>query len=111
MMPTSRLTRLCGLVLVMSLWSAVAQAATVSLAWDPSSDPSVTGYTLYWGNQPGSHPTSLNVGNVTQRDVAGLTDGMPYYFVVRAYNSSGTLSAESVEVSRRVGIPIAVRGD
>jgi hypothetical protein len=31
--------------------------------------------------------------------------------VVRAYNSSGMLSSESVEVSRRVGVPFSVRGD
>ena len=99
MKPMSRLSRLSGFVLFMGLWSGVAQAATVTLAWDRSADPSVTGYTLYWGNQSGSYPSSLNVGNLTQAQVAGLTDGMPYYFVVRAYNSSGMLSAPSVEVS------------
>ncbi len=107
----SRLSRLSGFVLFMGLWAGAAQAATVTLAWDPSSDPSVTGYTLYWGNLPGSYPSSLNVGNVTQAQVGGLTDGMPYYFVARSYNSSGTLSAPSVEVSRRVGVPFSVGGD
>ena len=111
MKPMSRLSRVCSCVLFMGLWTGVAQAATVTLAWDRSADPSVTGYTLYWGNLPGSHPSSLNVGNLTQAQVGGLTDGMPYYFVVRAYNSSGMLSSESVEVSRRVGIPFAIRGD
>src|SRR4026208_1637941 len=111
MMPISRLGRLLGLFLFMGLWGGVAQAATVTLAWDRSTDPNVTGYTLYWGNQSGSYPGSLNVGNVTQAQVSGLTDGMPYYFVVRAYNSAGTLSSPSVVVSRRVGIPFSVRGD
>src|SRR3954462_12000786 len=107
-----RLSRLGGFVLVMCLGAGgVAQAANVSLAWDPSSDPSVTGYRLYWGNLPGSYPASLNVGNVTQAAIGGLTDGMPYYFVVRAYNSSGTLSSPSVEVSKRIGIPSSVGGD
>jgi hypothetical protein len=106
-----RLSWVCGCLLFVGLSSGVAQAATVTLAWDRSTDPSVTGYTLYWGNLPGSHPNSLNVGNVTQKDLSGLTDGMPYYFVVRAYNSSGMLSAESMEVSRRVGVPMSVGGD
>src|SRR4029450_11126627 len=111
MKPLSRLSLLSGFVLFMGLWTSVAQAATVSLAWDPSSDPGVTGYTLYWGHQSGSYPSSKNVGNVTQAQLAGLTDGMPYYFVVRAYNSSGMLSAPSMEVSRRVGVPFSVGGD
>src|SRR5690348_12756152 len=111
MTPMSRLSRTLGLVLFMGLSTEAAHAATVTLAWDRSSDPSVTGYTLYWGNQSGSYPGSLNVGNVTQAQVGGLLDGMPYYFVVRAYNSSGTLSAPSVEVSRRVGVPFSVRSD
>ena len=111
MMPKTPLSRLLGLILFMGLSADAAQAATVTLAWDQSADPSVTGYTLSWGNLPGSYTSSMNVGNVTQAQVAGLTDGAPYYFVVRAYNSSGMLSAPSVEVSRRVGIPFAVRGD
>ncbi len=111
MTPVSRLSRVLGLVLFMGLSTEAAQAATVTLAWDRSSDPSVTGYTLYWGNQSGMYPASLNVGNVTQAQVSGLTSGMPYYFVLRAYNSSGTLSAASAEVSRRVGIPFSVGGD
>src|SRR3954465_11409863 len=111
MQSISRVSRLSGLVLFLGLWSGVAQAASVTLAWDKSPDASVTGYTVYWGNQSGSYPGSLNVGNVTQAQIAGLTDGTPYYFVVRAYNASGTVSAPSVEVSRRVGIPFSVRGD
>ena len=99
----SRLSRLGGFVLVMCLGAGgVAQAANVTLAWDASSDPSVTGYNLYWGNLPGSYLSSLNVGKVTQAAIGGLTDGMPYYFVVRAYNSSGMLSAPSVEEIRQV---------
>ena len=111
MQPMSRLSRLAAIVLFFSLSGALAEAATVTLAWDGSSDPSVTGYTLYWGNQSGAYTASLNVGNVTQASVPALTDGMPYYFVVRAYNASGTQSAPSVEVSRRVGVPFSVRGD
>ena len=40
-----------------------------------------------------------------------LTDGMAYYFIVRAYNSLNTESAPSIEVSRRVGVAQAVVGD
>ena len=81
----------------------------LTLAWDPSSDPNVAGYRLYFGNQPGVYTQSVDVGKVGAYQINGLTNGAPYYFVVKAYNSAGILSAPSIEVSRRVGVPFAVR--
>ena len=71
MKPMSRLSRVCSSVLLMGLWSGVAHAATATLAWDRSADSGVAGYNLYWGNQPGSYVSSLNVGNQTQAQVGG----------------------------------------
>src|SRR5512145_1325319 len=92
-------------------WGGVANAASLTLAWNPNSDGNTAGYVVYWGTRSGAYVSSLDVGNQTTRTLSGLTDGMPYYFVVRAYNSSGMLSGPSVEVSRRVGIPSSVAGD
>jgi hypothetical protein len=93
------------------LCAGAAQAATLTLAWDASPDTDVAGYWLYWGTQPGVYVNSVNVGNQTLQQVTGLADATPYYFVVRAYNTSGMLSDPSVEVSRRVGVPMSVAGD
>ena len=90
------------------LWAAMlfsasaAQAATLNFVWD-AVPTNATGYRLYWGNAPGVSVAyggnSVDVGNVTTYQLSGLTDGLPYYVVVRAYSSSGTLSAPSIEVS------------
>jgi hypothetical protein len=79
--------------------SAAANAATLTLAWDPSSGPDAAGYVVYWGSQSGVYSNSLDVGNQTQQQVSGLADGTTYYFVVKAYNSAGTLSVPSEEVA------------
>jgi hypothetical protein len=91
--------------------SSVANAASLTLAWDASSDPAVYGYRLYWGTQPGQYTSSLDVRTSTSVTVPNLIDGRAYYFVVRAYTSMNTESAPSVEVSRRVGVPFMVRND
>lgn len=90
------------LVSVCVVWlaiSAVANAATLTLGWNPSSGPDVAGYVLYWGTQSGVYNNSLDVGNQTQQQVAGLADGTTYYFVVKAYNSAMMLSQPSNEAS------------
>ena len=81
------------------------------MAWDASPDPAVAGYNVYWGLQPGNTPNGIPVGNRTTFTVNGLTDGVAYYFTVRSYNAFGVLSAPSIEVSKRVGVPQAVAGD
>ena len=78
---------------------AVANAATVTIGWDPSAGPDVAGYVIYWGTQSGVYSNSLDAGNQTQQSVAGLADGTTYYLIVKAYNSTGMLSGPSNEVS------------
>jgi len=90
---------------------SVAHAGSLTLAWDASPDPAVYGYRLYWGPQPGVYTNWQDVRSATQVTVPNLADGRAYYFVVRAYNSSNTESAPSVEVSRRIGVPQAVAAD
>ena len=91
--------------------SGVANAGSLTLAWDANPDPAVFGYRLYWGTAPGQYTSSLDVRSATTMTVNNLVDGRAYYFVVRAYNLLNTESAPSVEVSRRVGIPFMVRND
>ena len=81
------------------VWPRVSESATLTVAWDPSTDPNVTGYVLSWGTQSGVHTSQSNVGNQSLVQVGGLADGTYYYFVVRAYNAAGVLSAPSAEVS------------
>ena len=92
----SRLVITCASLLAVS---TVANAATVTIGWDPSAGPDVAGYVVYWGTQSGVYTASLDVGNQTQQLITGLADGTTYYFVVRAYNSAAMLSDPSNELS------------
>jgi len=81
------------------LWVVPVSAGSLTLAWDANTDSVTTGYIVAYGTQPGSYPTSVNVGNRTSWAVTNLADGQRYYFVVYAYNAAGTRSPASTEIS------------
>src|ERR1700722_1790661 len=77
--------------------SSAVHAATAT--WSANPAPDVTGYILSYGTQPGVHPTSIDVGDVTTWQINTLSPGQTYYFVVQAYDSSGLTSDPSAEVA------------
>jgi len=86
------------------IFAAVTMISSVCIAdpklvWDPSSGE-VSGYRIYYGLAPGSHPNSYDVGNVTEYPLTSLPleEKQTYYFVTRAYNAAGE-SGDSNEVS------------
>ncbi|HZR18798.1 MAG TPA: immunoglobulin domain-containing protein [Verrucomicrobiae bacterium] len=82
---------------------AVAQPTqTVTLAWNPSSDPAVTGYFRYYGGASGAYTNKADVGAATNASVSGLFQGDTYYFTVTAYDASGLESLPSPEISYTV---------
>jgi hypothetical protein len=83
-------------------FSSVAEAATITLAWDPNTSGNVSGYVVYWGAQSGQNTQSLNVGNVTSTTVSTTINESIIYFAVRAYNSVG-MSGLSNEAAAWVG--------
>jgi hypothetical protein len=79
--------------------AANSQADTnITLAWDPSSDPSVIGYKLYQGTNSQSYATNSILGNVTSAKVQNLHPGTTYYFAVTAYNSNDLESTFSGQI-------------
>ena len=60
------------------------------LKWDASTGE-VIGYKVYYGTKTGEYTESKDVGNVTQYSLTelNLTQGLTYYFMVRAYNDLG----------------------
>ena len=91
-------------ILVVLLTPASAHSGTITLAWDASSTPDlVAGYVVYYGTSSGNYTLSVDAGTATSVVVTNLTDGVRYYFVVRARNSVGALSGPSNEID---GIPV-----
>ena len=89
-------------LLIISVWTG-AVAATLELSWQPNSEPDLAGYKIYYGNSgPRIYSIILDVGNVTQYQITGLSIGSTYYFAVTAYDESGNESEYSEEVSYHI---------
>jgi len=68
-----RIDRIALLFLSASLLiSLPAAAGTISVAWDPVSDPDLAGYRLYWGNSARNYTQQQDVGLVTSATLSGL---------------------------------------
>jgi hypothetical protein len=76
-----------------------ADAATLRVAWDASSDPAVAGYKVSMGTRSGVYTVIVDAGTQTTEQFNNLTAGATYYFVVQAYDRLGNLSPPSAEVA------------
>lgn len=95
-----------GAFLLMAALGATAQAErSVTLAWDPSPDPTVVGYRVYVGVASYTYTNVTDVGNNTTATIPDLTVGVTYFFAVTAYDSSGLESDFSGEISYTVPAP------
>jgi FG-GAP-like repeat len=92
---------LFGLVCLFAL-QVTAEAAFVTLAWDPNTDAATAGYVVSYGTQPGVYTASIDVGQANLAVVTNLPVGVRYYFAVQAYDTAGVRSQFSAEVSTDV---------
>ncbi len=84
--------------MVMLASAAAAGAERLTLAWDPSPSPAVSGYRLYWGTNTRSYQFVTNAGvGLTQSVV--LRDRGRWFFAATAYEANGLESDFSSEVS------------
>jgi hypothetical protein len=93
------LGRATSVAILMLALPVAAQAASVTLAWDPNSDSLTTGYTLSYGTVSGSYSTRIDVRNVTTYQVTNLDAARTYYFAVQAYTAAGVSSGYSTEIT------------
>jgi hypothetical protein len=91
-----------ALVAVAPLLSGSARGETVTLAWDPTSDPTVVGYDLYYGGASHTYTNIIAVGSVAHASISGLLPGARYFFAAAAVDSVGLQSAFSNEISYQV---------
>jgi parallel beta-helix repeat protein len=74
----------------------------VTVTWQPNTEPDVAGYVVLrrpfssLTGGPSQYTDSVDVGNVTSRELCSLSQGM-YYFAVRAYDTSGIRGGLSTE--------------
>ncbi len=97
------------LALMLALFAMPAHSANVTLAWDPNSEPDLAGYKVYYKTGASGSPydgtgategdSPIDVGNVTEFTVDGLTDGVRYFFVITAHDTEGLESDYSNEVA------------
>lgn len=104
----------CGLVLVMvslALTGCVvgqhpgaSPTGSVTLRWDPNTEPDLAGYKVYSSTLSGLYgdPIATLPPSVTMYQSTGLVKGVTYFFVVSAYNSQGIESLPSEEVARTI---------
>jgi hypothetical protein len=82
--------------------SAVASPANVTLAWDPSVDPGVSGYNLYYGSASGTYTNVVVAGTATSATVSNLVRGSTYYFAATTFTDIGLESDYSSEITYAV---------
>lgn len=96
------------IVWLMLLTAITTLAYSVTLAWDPNTEPDIAGYRMYYGTESGVYTQIINVGNVTNYTVTNLNVGPIYYFAVTCYNTSGLESEFSNEVSFGYPVPVPI---
>jgi len=85
-------------MLIICVVSTPSPAASVTLGWDPSTDPDVVGYNVYYGPSTHNYTNMVDAGNSTVCSIFGLVIGATYYFTVTAYNELGVESPPSDEI-------------
>jgi hypothetical protein len=82
--------------------SSGVSAANVTLAWNPSTDPTVSGYRLYYGLYGGTYTNMVDTGPTTSVTISNLVPGVTYQFAATTYTIAGLESAYSTEISYTV---------
>jgi hypothetical protein len=100
---------LAGVLVTLFLFTAftlsVKAQAKVTLAWNPSSDPLVAGFNIYYGGANGVYTNKLSAGAATSLTISNLVIGATYYFAATTYSAAGAESALSSGVAYTVPVP------
>ena len=96
----SLITKLTLIVCMLAGFLPATCIGQVTLAWNLSPDPTVTGYYLCWGTSSGVYTFTNNYTSTeTSCTVSNLVADDVYFFAVQAFANNGTVSPFSNEVS------------
>jgi hypothetical protein len=102
----TRLKRCVGAFVAVALGLCLSLSAnatqSASIAWNPSTDPTTSGYAVYASTSTNGLVSSQNqlmVGNNTTITFSGLREGSTLYFAVSAVNGSGVVGMASAPIS------------
>ncbi len=90
--------------------SATAGNVAVSLTWTAAVGVlgyAVSGYSIGQSTAPGGPYSFTSVGNVLSSTASSLSNGTPYYFVVRVHDPHSIVIATSSEVSGTPTAPVS----
>jgi len=76
-----------------------AQAAQLTLTWDPNPESDIAGYLVSWGDVSHGYTSSVDVGNSTIYQFTEPDPSKVFYIAVRAYNTSGLVGPYSNEIA------------
>lgn len=82
--------------------SSSTSNTTANLSWYPNAETNLAGYKVHIGTAAGIYNSTVDVRNVTSYNLSNLAIGTTYYFAVSAYDTAGTESAFSNEVSKSI---------
>jgi hypothetical protein len=94
-------------VLISLLVPALAEATSITIAWDPNTDSVTAGYYVHYGTQSGNYSGYVDVRTATTAIINTQDSTTTYYFAVQAYSSTGDLSQYSPEVVWQPSTPTA----
>ncbi len=90
-------------VVMLLLFAGTSWAGSLIATWSANTEDDLAGYKIYYGTESGNYTVEEDVGNTTVYVAEDLLDGQEYFFVVKAYDYAGNVSAPSTEVSATVG--------
>ena len=71
----------------------------VTVAWDASKDPLVSGYRVYYGRASGLYTAVKEATDATSITIQNLKEGSEYYFTLTSFYPDGTESDFAPEIS------------
>jgi hypothetical protein len=86
------------LALLTVLGPRAAAADTITLMWDANSEPTLAGYVVHVGAQPGTYTQHVDVGLTTTYSLTSALAGQRYCFAVSAYVAGPLEGPNSSEV-------------